>query len=272
MFWVITKRTLGFMLCGVLLFIACAVAVLDGWRLQTLEVSSTGVRELPIYSVETPEKRIAITFDAAAGASDTDALLGILAAHQVKATFFLCGCWIRNHPEETKKIYNAGHEIGNHGDQHLDPVSLKGEALKKEIEDQEAEMQRLLGAAPVLYRPAYGSYNNEVVRTARNLGYEVVQWSVDSLDWKEYGVAEIQEKVLNHKELKNGAIILFHNDTKYTAQALDELLSRLEEQGYTIGCASELLYQPPYELDHTGRQFQGLAQVSSVTFSEETEE
>lgn len=247
--------------------LACATAIWDHWDLQTKETASTGVRELPIYSVETSEKRIALTFDAAAGASDTDALLGILSAHQVKATFFLCGCWIRNHPEETKKIYNAGHEIGNHGDQHLDPIKLNVEELKKEIEDQAAEMQRLLGAVPKLYRPAYGSYNNEVVRTARNLGYEVVQWSVDSLDWKEYGVSEIQKQILDHKELKNGAILLFHNDTKYTAQALDGLLSSLEAEGYVIGCVSDLIYEEPYELDHTGRQFQVSTQTSSDVFS-----
>lgn len=269
---VITKRGMAMGLCIVLLLVACMTAVLDGGQAKSMETASTGVRELPIYSVETQEKRVALTFDAAAGASDTDALLGILAAHHVKATFFLCGCWIRNHPEETKKIYNAGHEIGNHGDQHLDPVNLNQEELKKEIEDQSAQLQKLLGIRPSLYRPAYGSYNNEVIQTARSLGYEAVQWSVDSLDWKDYGVNEIQKKVLEHKELKNGAILLFHNDTQYTAQALDGILTELENRGYVIGCASDLIYQAPYEIDHTGRQFQASRQISSEAFRDSSAE
>lgn len=265
MFWVITKRALAMGLCGCMLLCACVIAVLDGsgegWN-SIQQAASTGVRELPVYSVETEEKLVALTFDAAAGASDTDALLGILAAHNVKATFFLCGCWIRNHPEETRKIWNAGHEIGNHGDQHLDPVNLSRQELEQEIEGQAAELQKLLGVRPSLYRPAYGSYNNEVIRTARDMGYEAVQWSVDSLDWKEYGVENILEQVLQNQELKNGAILLFHNDAQYTVQALDDVLTGLEQQGYRIGCVSDLIYPAPYEIDHTGRQFQVSVQSS----------
>lgn len=212
---------------------------------------------LPVYSVERPDKKIALTFDAAAGAADTDALLGILAVHQAKATFFLCGCWMRNHPEETIRLYGAGHEIGNHGDAHLDPVGLSREKLTEEIEGAAAQMQALLGVRPTLYRPAYGSYNNQVVSTARDMGYKVIQWSVDSLDWKELGLREMQERVLNHKDLGPGAILLFHNDTKYTAQALDQILTELEQRGYEMVTVSELLLEEPTYLDHTGRQWPG---------------
>lgn len=269
MFWVITRQKLELGLCMVLLLLACLTAVIDGRRSEaSVTAASTGVRELPIYSVETEEKRVALTFDAASGASDTDALLGILAAHNVKATFFVCGCWVRNHPNEAKKILNAGHELGNHGDEHLDPVKLSREELITEIENQALELQKQLGYQPTLYRPAYGSYNTEVIRTARELGYEVVQWSVDSLDWKNYGAREIQKRILGHSELKNGAILLFHNDTTYTAQALDGILTELEKQGYTIGCVSDLIYEEPYELDHTGRQFKGSTTTSSAALSE----
>ncbi len=265
MFWVITRQKLELCLCVVLLLIACVTAVIDGGTLQDVMLStSTGIREMPIYSVETTEKRLALSFDAAAGAGDTDALLGILAAHDVKATFFLCGCWVRNHPGEAKKIMNAGHEIGNHGDAHLDPVKLSKDELITEINDQAQEVQRLLGISQKLYRPAYGSYNTEVIRTAKELGYEAIQWSVDSLDWKNYGVEEIQQRVLGHSQLTNGAILLFHNDTSYTAQALDGILTELEKQGYVIGCVSDLILEEPYEIDHTGRQFKGSAIESSA--------
>ncbi len=269
MFWVITRQKLELSLCIVLLMIACITAVIDGSVMQQeMAEASTGVREVPIYSVETEEKRVALSFDAAAGAGDTDALMGILAAHDVKATFFLCGCWVRNHPDAAKKIMNAGHEIGNHGDEHLDPVKLSKLELITEIENQAAEIQKLLGFKQTLYRPAYGSYNTEVVRTAKELGYEVIQWSVDSLDWKNHGVEEIQKRILGHSQLRNGAILLFHNDTAYTAQALDGILTELEKQGYVIGCVSDLILEEPYEIDHTGRQFKGSAMESSDAISE----
>lgn len=105
-----------------------------------------------------------------------------------------------------------------------------------------------------LFRPPYGDYDDEVVRTAQECGYYPIQWSVDSLDWKDYGVQSIIDTVLNHKDLKNGAIILCHNGAKYTAQALEQLLTGLEEQGYQIVPVSELIYKEDYHMDVTGRQ------------------
>ena len=266
MFWIITRQKLELSLCIFLLLCACVTAVFDGGNMQheLMSVHSTGIREIPIYSVETKEKRLALSFDAADGATDVDALLGILASHNMKATFFLCGCWIRNHPREAEKILNAGHEIGNHGDMHLDPVKLSKEELMTEIKKQEEEIQKRFGITQTLYRPAYGSYNTEVVRTAKDLGYEVIQWSVDSLDWKNYGADEIQSRILNHSMLNNGAILLFHVDSKYTATALDGILTELRRRGYEMGTVSDLILKEPYEIDHSGRQFKGSSTESSA--------
>lgn len=85
------------------------------------------------------------------------------------------------------------------------------------------------------------------------LAFSVVS-SVDSLDWKDYGVESIIDTVLNHKDLQNGAIILCHNGAKYTAQALEQLLTGLEEKGYQIVPVSELIYKEDYHMDVTGRQ------------------
>ena len=253
MFWVVTRQKLELCLCVVLLMIACITAVIDGGSMQQeIAPASTGVREIPIYSVATDERRVALTFDAAAGASDTDALLGILAAHDIKATFFLCGCWVRNHPNETRKIMNAGHEIGNHGDEHLDPVKLSKQELIAEIENQSQEIQRLLGIQETLYRPALGSYNTEVIRTAKELGFDVIQWSVDSLDWKNLPCAEIVERVA--KRVKPGSIILFHNGAKNTPEALPQVIEKLQAEGYRFVKASELIHKENYTIDHNGKQ------------------
>lgn len=105
-----------------------------------------------------------------------------------------------------------------------------------------------------LFRPPYGDYNNSLIRSAEECGYYSIQWSVDSLDWKDYGNDSIINTVIQNKELKNGAIILCHNGAKYTADALDTLLTDLEEKGYTIVPVSELIYTENYHMDVTGRQ------------------
>lgn len=105
-----------------------------------------------------------------------------------------------------------------------------------------------------LFRPPYGDYDDSVVLTAKECGYYPIQWDVDSLDWKDYGVEAILDKVLNHKHLGNGSIILCHNGAKYTAQALDGLIAGLQEKGYQIVPVSELILKDNYHMDAEGRQ------------------
>ena len=105
-----------------------------------------------------------------------------------------------------------------------------------------------------LFRPPYGEYNDNLVLTAKNCGYFPVEWSVDSLDWKDYGVNSILDMVLKNKELRNGAIILCHNGAKYTPDALEQLIIGLEDKGYQIVPVSQLIYKDNYHMDVTGRQ------------------
>lgn len=100
----------------------------------------------------------------------------------------------------------------------------------------------------------YGDYNNEVVKTVKKCGYQAIQWDVDSLDWKDYGVESIIQTVTEHKHLGNGSIILCHNGAKFTAEALDTLITRLKEKGYTFVKMSELIYPDKYHINHEGRQ------------------
>ena len=99
-----------------------------------------------------------------------------------------------------------------------------------------------------------GLYDNDVIKTAYAMHYYPIQWSVDSLDWKNYGVDSIITTVCNHKALAPGAIILCHNGAKYTADALDAMLTNLEEQGYKIVPISKLIMKKNYHMDATGKQ------------------
>lgn len=217
-------------------------------------VASNSERLLPIYCVETEKPQVAISFDAAWGADDTDTLLQILEENDVKTTFFMCGYWVDKYPEEVKKIAEAGHDLGNHSATHPHMSQLSKEQIKEELITTGNKIEELTGVKSELFRPPFGEYTNDVISAAEECGYYTIQWDVDSLDWKEYGAQEEISKVLNHKKLGNGSIILFHNDAKYTPQALDSIIKGLKEKGYEIVPISELIMRENYTINAEGRQ------------------
>lgn len=188
------------------------------------------------------------------GADDTDELLRILAENDVLATFFLCGTWIDDYPEEVKKLYEAGHDIGNHSNSHPHGSQLSLEQNKAEIMAVHEKIKGLLGVDMELFRPPYGEYNDTVLQAAKECGYYAVQWDVDSLDWKNLGNEQEINQVLNHKHLGSGSIILFHNDAKFTPECLDIIIKGLKEKGYEIVPISRLILREDYYMDHEGRQ------------------
>lgn len=216
--------------------------------------SSYGDKELPIYSVDTEEKKISISFDAAWGAEDFPQIMEVLDKHNVKTTFFMTGEWVENYPECVKILVEKGHDLGNHSATHPDMTTLSKEKQKEQILAVHNAVKELTGYEMELFRPPYGAYNNEVIRTCYELGYYPIQWSVDSLDWKDLSATEIINKVCNHKALDCGAIILCHNGAKHTAEALDEMLTNLKNQGYEIVPISELIMRENYHMDVTGMQ------------------
>lgn len=222
---------------------------------QTVNVSNTvNGKELPIYSVETNDKKVALSFDAAWGNEDTQMILDTLAKYNVHATFFMTGGWVENYPEDVKKIHAAGHDLANHSENHKNMSQLSDDECQDELMKVHNKVKELTGVEMCLFRPPYGDYDDHVITNAKDCGYYTIQWSVDSLDWRDYGVESIIKTVTEHEELKNGAIILMHNGAKYTAQALPTVIEKLQADGYQIVPISELIYKDNYHLDVTGRQ------------------
>lgn len=141
-------------------------------------------KNLPIYCVDTDEKKVAISFDAAWGADDTEELLTILKNNDVKATFFLCGYWVDKYPEEVKRIYEEGHEIGNHSNTHPHGSQISLEQNKNEIMEVHKKVKDLLGYDMNLYRPPFGEYNDTVLQAAKEVGYHTIQWDIETLEIK----------------------------------------------------------------------------------------
>lgn len=224
---------------------------------RTVTVSNTvNGKELPIYSVETNDKKVALSFDAAWGNEDTQMILDTLAKYNVHATFFMTGGWVENYPEDVKKIQAAGHDLANHSENHKNMSQLTDAECQEELMKVHNKVKELTGVEMNLFRPPYGDYDDHVITNAKNCGYYTIQWSVDSLDWKDYGVESIIKTVTEHKNLCNGAIILMHNGAKYTAQALPTVIEKLQADGYQIVPISELIYKDNYHLDVTGRQIE----------------
>ena len=230
-----------------------------------------GDRKLPIYCVDTPEKKIALSFDAAWGNEDTPDILSILKANDVKATFFMTGGWVSSYPDDVKAILADGHDLGNHSENHKDMITLGTTAQKGEIQKVHDRVKELTGYEMHLFRPPYGSYNNDLVDSANSLGYATIQWSVDSLDWKDYGCDQIIKTVCEHPHLENGAIILCHNGAKYTASALDTMIKTLKEKGYSFVRISDLIYDEPYHLGVDGKQYDDSGTASDASDTDTVE-
>lgn len=222
----------------------------------TMMVSQMTYSELPIYCVNTNEPVLALTFDSAWGTEDLIDILKILEKHNVSATFFVTGDWVRTNPDAIRLIDASGHEIGNHGDKHKHMPSLSKEDIAAEIQACHNAVYEVTGKDMTLFRAPYSDWNDTVVDVAHMLGYSAINQSVDSIDWKDYGVDAIINQVCNNKNLENGSIILMHNGTKFTKDSLDTVLTKLEDKGYHFIPLSDLIYISDYYIDHTGKQFQ----------------
>ena len=219
-----------------------------------VKVTSNEERKLAIYSVETGDKLVAISFDEGWELNQTDELLKVLDKHNCKATFFLVGDWVDKYPDEVIEIYKNGHDLGNHTDTHKKLTKLKEEDIRNEIMNVHNKVKELTGEEMFLFRPPYGDYNNKIIDVASDCNYYTIKWNVDSLDWQKKGIDSIVNSVLTSKYLKEGSIILFHNNTKYTKDAVDIILTKLEEQNYKVVPISQLIKKDNYHLDATGRQ------------------
>ncbi len=208
---------------------------------------------LPIYCVDRGEEKIcSLTFDAAWDDSDTDRLIEILNKYEAKATFFLVGTWSEKYAESVKKFADAGHEIANHSDTHPHITNLSEQKITEEINACDEKIKAITGIKPTLFRGPYGEYNNTVIEASEKTGHKVIQWDVDSLDWKELSKEDIATRVLSR--VKPGSIMLFHNGVQNTPDALEIILKKLKDDGFRVVTASELIYDDNYTIDHTGKQ------------------
>ena len=209
-------------------------------------------RLVPIYSVETSEKKVAITFDCAWGTEYTDKILDALEFADVRSTWFMVEFWTTKYPDFVKKISDAGHSIGTHSSTHSYMSKQNSEEIKKELNVSSQAIQNITGKKVELFRPPYGDYDDELIRTASEAGFYTIQWDTDSLDWRDLSASDIAMRVINN--VKSGSIILMHNNGLHTAEAVPIILETLKNRGYSFVPIGELIYRENYVIDGAGRQ------------------
>ncbi len=235
---------------GLVLALLCVLYL--GPLSQEAAAVAVSKKVLPVYSVERDDKVISVTFDASWGGDKTLAILDLLDQYEAKATFFLVGIWVDKYPELVKEIARRGHEIGNHSDSHAHFTQISDNQVRHELKSCSDKIEALTGKRPTLFRPPYGDYNSKVVTIVRDEGYECVQWSVDSLDWKNRGVEDLIKRATAN--VQQGDIILFHNDSQYIVDALPTILSAYQAEGFKMIPACDILLTGETTIDVQGKQ------------------
>ncbi|GBF12077.1 polysaccharide deacetylase family sporulation protein PdaB [Tepidibacillus infernus] len=196
-----------------------------------------------LYSVNTKNKQVALTFDISWGEEVPVPILNILDQQGLKGkvTFFLSSPWSEKHQDIVKRIADSGYEIGSHGHKHVNYSELTDQEIESQILKAESILENLTGQKPTLIRTPNGDFDKRVLRIADRLGYTVVQWDTDSRDWMKPGVNEIVKRVT--ERVHPGDIILMHasDSAKQSIEALPIIIENLKKQGYTFVTVSELI-------------------------------
>lgn len=197
-------------------------------------------REMPVFYIQTGEKEACLTFDISWGEKTLPLVLQILAQQQVPATFFVSGPWAVTHRQELKAIVECGHEIASHGDRHINLSQYPKDTVKANIKKAHQDLLTVVDRVAPFFRPPNGDYDDVVIDTARELGFETVIWAVDSLDWKNPGPDYMVQRIVSR--VFPGAIILCHasDSSKQIHLALPGIIQGLRSKGFKLVSLSQL--------------------------------
>lgn len=196
-----------------------------------------------VYLGDTGEKVLYLTFDAGYENGCTEKILDVLKAHQVPAAFFLVGNYMEKNADLVRRMVEEGHIVGNHTMHHYDMRKLTDKAaFQKELQDLETLFTQITGKAlPKYYRPPQGTYSQQNLEMAKELGYKTVFWSLAYVDWNNDSQPSADQafsKLLPRTH--DGAVVLLHSTSSTNAQILDELLTKWEAMGYSFASIDQL--------------------------------
>lgn len=253
------KRDMAILWTAILTAIALAVSIFSHQALETGSwglsfrtegappVGNAGSAQLrnydAVYMGDAGKKVIYLTFDAGYENGSTEKILDALKKHNVKAAFFLVGNYIEQNADLVRRMVQEGHIVGNHTMHHPDMSKITDKAtFEKELADLAVLYKQITGEdMPKYYRPPQGTYSEDNLKMAKELGYKTVFWSLAYVDWNNDAQPTAEQayaKLL--PRIHNGAVVLLHSTSRTNAQIMDDLLSKWEEMGYAFGSLPEL--------------------------------
>lgn len=214
----------------VLSVIVCAV-VLVGFSGKSVTMVSLSEHENVFYRNKSSDcpQQISLMFNVYQNTQQVEQILDILQEHNVKATFFLGGCWADDNVDCVKHIVQTGNEIGTHGYFHKSHDKLSYEQNLTEIRPSISLLKQITGITISLFAPPSGAYNKETINACISLQLKTILWSIDTIDWRDQDAALIYNRAT--KKLKAGDFILMHPTPK-TVEALPKILTYISEQGF----------------------------------------
>jgi len=201
-------------------------------------ISLKDLPAFPIYRGHPEKEMVALLINVSWGEEYIPEILKTLKKQQIKATFFIEGSWAKKNKEIVKMIHEQNHVIGNHAYNHPDMAKLSQEEMRKQIDKTNEIIEAIIDKQPVWFAPPSGSFNDQVVKIAHELGLETILWTVDTIDWKNPSVSVMINRVVNN--LHPGATILMH-PTDSVAQGLTPLIEEIKQKEYEMGTIENLL-------------------------------
>src|SRR5436309_2387692 len=246
---------------SVYLYFATVIVAL-GLGAESISATADTARENPaapeessitFNSVHVDGPYIAMTFDDGPSATLTPKLLDLLAAHHIKATFFVIGENVAEHPDIVARAAREGHEIGNHSWSHPNFAKMSAESVRSQLQRTDDAIKNATGNRPTLMRPPYGSVTEREKRWIHDeFGYRIILWDVDPYDWKRPGPAVVRNRIL--KETQPGSIVLSHDIHPGTIEAMPSTLDALEAKGFKFVTVSELIRMATPQASHPSPQ------------------
>ncbi len=205
---------------------------------ETTVPISSGAGAGAIYNGNRDGNGVSLMFNVYENTQVVNGILDKLKEHGVKATFFVGGCWADDNGETLCRIVQEGHEIGNHGYFHKDHKKLSDEDNRQEIYLTGEIVGALCGAKTTLFAPPSGSFSTTTLQVADELGYKVIMWSKDTIDWRDSDKNLIVSRAT--KNLQSGDFILMH-PKEHTLSVLESIIEKIKGAGFNFVTVSQNL-------------------------------
>ena len=223
---------------AIIIFLLCVGVCAVCFTPNKVVLISGGKAYEPIYNGDRSSNKVAITFNVYEGKQTVEGILDLLKEKEVKATFFIGGCWADDNLDTVLRILEDGHEVGSHGYFHKDHSKLSEDENRAEMSLLHNLIKRETGYEITLFAPPSGAFSIETLKVAENLGYKTVLWSKDTIDWRD----KSQKLVYNRatRNVSGGDIILMH-PKEHTLSALPDILEFYKKQGLTATTVSDCI-------------------------------